>query len=83
MLLVHPSSTCDVCLDPYNWASQARTPHVIACGHVFCYQCLSRTLPVNCPLCRKPYLRERIKKLHVDPFTDDVQTHAGALYGSI
>ncbi|KAI0794986.1 hypothetical protein C8Q75DRAFT_730818 [Abortiporus biennis] len=66
MLVVHPSSTCDVCLEPYSWTTQANTPHAIACGHIFCLQCLQSVHPSACPLCRKLYLPERIKKLHVD-----------------
>lgn len=34
MLVVHPNSTCDVCLD--NYASGAQSPHAITCGHIFC-----------------------------------------------
>ena len=41
MLLVHPSSQCDVCLDPYTWVTPAKSPHAIQCGHVFCYKCVS------------------------------------------
>ncbi|KAI0685363.1 hypothetical protein BC835DRAFT_1290334 [Cytidiella melzeri] len=71
MLIVHPSSTCDVCLDPYTWATAANTPHAIACGHVFCLQCLMSTHPSLCPLCRKAFAPERIKKLHIDRYTAD------------
>ena len=96
MLIVHPSSQCDVCLDPYTWSTPTKTPHAIQCGHVFCHGCVlafrllcaparlandfpsSRTIPwspssclrtvspSNCPLCRKAFNPERIKKLHVD-----------------
>ncbi|KAI0777672.1 hypothetical protein BD413DRAFT_468191 [Trametes elegans] len=66
MLLVHPSSQCDVCLDPYTWATPAKAPHAIQCGHVFCLDCLRSVSPTNCPLCRKAFNPERIKKLHVD-----------------
>ncbi len=38
MLVVHPSSQCDVCLDPYTWTLPAKTPHAIQCGHIFCYE---------------------------------------------
>ena len=34
MLILHPNSTCDVCLD--NYSNSAQSPHAIACGHVFC-----------------------------------------------
>lgn len=40
MLVVHPSSQCDVCLDPYNWSTPAKAPHAIQCGHIFCYECV-------------------------------------------
>ncbi len=30
------------------------------------YRCLATVDPANCPLCRKPFLIERMKKLHVD-----------------
>ncbi|TDL20305.1 hypothetical protein BD410DRAFT_377099 [Rickenella mellea] len=70
MLVVHPSSTCDVCLEPYSWDAIATTPHSIACGHVFCNQCLRNLNPRNCPLCRRPFVIERIRKLHVDVSTD-------------
>ncbi|TFK86802.1 hypothetical protein K466DRAFT_492102 [Polyporus arcularius HHB13444] len=66
MLVVHPSSQCDVCLDPYTWTLPAKTPHAIQCGHIFCYDCLRSTHPSNCPMCRKAFNPERIKKLHVD-----------------
>lgn len=41
MLVVHPSSQCDVCLDAYNWSTPAKAPHAIQCGHIFCYECVS------------------------------------------
>ena len=44
MLVVHPASLCDVCLDPYNISSEpANSPHVIACGHIFCLTCVLPT----------------------------------------
>ncbi|KAI0674285.1 hypothetical protein C8Q78DRAFT_955297, partial [Trametes maxima] len=71
MLLVHPSSQCDVCLDPYTWATPSKSPHAIQCGHVFCLDCLRSVHPTNCPLCRKGFNPERIKKLHVDKVNGD------------
>ncbi|EPQ51326.1 hypothetical protein GLOTRDRAFT_66034, partial [Gloeophyllum trabeum ATCC 11539] len=53
MLILHPLSRCDVCLDEYSFASPQQTPHAISCGHVFCHPCLSRLNPSICPLCRK------------------------------
>ncbi|KAH9923535.1 uncharacterized protein B0H18DRAFT_465169 [Fomitopsis serialis] len=80
MLIVHPSSTCDICLDGYNWTTPANAPHAIACGHVFCLRCLRLLHPSTCPLCRKAFQPDRIKKLHVDRLAtggdDDDRTQA-------
>ncbi|OJA12963.1 hypothetical protein AZE42_04711 [Rhizopogon vesiculosus] len=66
MLVVHPASCCDVCLDPYAISSEpANSPHAIACGHIFCLTCLRSLSPSACPLCRKFFQPDRIKKLHV------------------
>ncbi|KAH7890474.1 hypothetical protein F5I97DRAFT_35195 [Phlebopus sp. FC_14] len=66
MLVVHPASLCDVCLDPYNISSEpANSPHAIACGHIFCLTCLRNLSPSACPLCRKAFQPDRVKKLHV------------------
>ncbi|KAK2467637.1 hypothetical protein APHAL10511_000492 [Amanita phalloides] len=70
MLVLHPSSRCDVCLEPYAQDSFARSPHSVPCGHVFCRTCLLAIIPPNCPLCRKPYLPDRVKKLVVDKLED-------------
>ena len=40
MLIVHPSSQCDVCLDAYSWSTPTKTPHAIQCGHIFCRECV-------------------------------------------
>ena len=85
MLQVHPDSTCDVCLDQYSLSNPAKTPHAIACGHIFCLEyvagsssqrrlielsslrCLGQlNHPTSCPLCRKAFASDRVKKLHVD-----------------
>ncbi|KAJ7655008.1 hypothetical protein DFH06DRAFT_1201333 [Mycena polygramma] len=65
-LVLHESSSCDVCLDGYSFLSLDEAPHAIPCGHIFCRACLLSVEPTNCPLCRKAFNRERIKKLHVD-----------------
>ncbi|KAF7339805.1 RING-type domain-containing protein [Mycena venus] len=74
-LVLHESSSCDVCLDGYSSASsgEARVPHAIPCGHIFCRTCLLSVEPTNCPLCRKAFNRERIKKLHVEPPESDAE----------
>ncbi|OJA11956.1 hypothetical protein AZE42_08064 [Rhizopogon vesiculosus] len=66
MLVVHPASRCDVCLDPYAISSEpASFPHAITCGHIFCLTCLLSLSPSACPLCRKFFQPDHIKKLHV------------------
>ena len=37
MLVLHPSSTCDICYDTYGQENPAST---IPCGHIFCYRCV-------------------------------------------
>jgi len=64
MLVVHPNSTCDVCLD--NYASGAHSPHSIPCGHVFCHGCLDSLPKLICPLCRTEFDARDIRKLHID-----------------
>ncbi len=34
MLVLHPHSQCDVCLDNYT---TSREPYSIPCGHAFCW----------------------------------------------
>lgn len=88
MLVIHPASCCDICLDPYSIPSgPAHSPHAIACGHIFCLTCLRSLSLSACPLCREPFKLERVQKLYLaypserdsveqDP-TDD--RHAGLL----
>lgn len=66
MLIVHPSSCCDVCLEKYTWDDPAQLPYAIPCGHIFCETCLTAITPPNCPLCRNSFDRSTIKKLRVD-----------------
>ncbi|KAG2095924.1 uncharacterized protein F5147DRAFT_763655 [Suillus discolor] len=87
MLVVHPASWCDVCLDLYSISSDpANSPHAIACGHIFCLTCLRSLLPSACPLCRKPFQADRIKKLHLanppeldNAAQDAIDAHASLL----
>ncbi|KAG0698092.1 hypothetical protein DFH29DRAFT_122217 [Suillus ampliporus] len=68
MLVVHPESCCDICLDSYTIESSepANSPHAIGCGHIFCLTCLqSLSPPSACPLCRKVFQSDHIKKLHL------------------
>ncbi|KDR79228.1 hypothetical protein GALMADRAFT_277717 [Galerina marginata CBS 339.88] len=66
MLVLHSSSRCDVCLSEYHWETTGKRPYAIACGHIFCRDCLYTNSPPLCPLCRKPYQPNKMKKLHVD-----------------
>ncbi|KIK57311.1 hypothetical protein GYMLUDRAFT_754114 [Collybiopsis luxurians FD-317 M1] len=68
----HPTSTCDVCLDPYSWdETSLKQPYAIPCGHIYCRACLESVQPECCPLCRQRYRRDSIKKLHMDPPPND------------
>ncbi|KAI0029577.1 hypothetical protein K488DRAFT_88576 [Vararia minispora EC-137] len=81
-LNVDPSSTCDICMDPFqvpgHEADPSKTPHCISCGHIFCRSCLLNVLETEgmeypvCPHCRKPYRRDKVKPLFVgsDPQRD-------------
>ncbi|KAJ7630755.1 hypothetical protein FB45DRAFT_545661 [Roridomyces roridus] len=71
-LVVESTSSCDVCLNIY-WAEGDAIPAVIACGHTFCRTCLETLDPPNCPLCRKAFNPDRIKKLHVDRPEPDLE----------
>ncbi|KAG1870796.1 hypothetical protein F4604DRAFT_1770488 [Suillus subluteus] len=86
MLVVHPASCCDVCLDPYSISSEpANSPHAIACGHIFCLTCLRSLSPSACPLCRKPFQSDRVKKLHLanPPELDDAEQNAIDAHASL
>ncbi|KAI0317702.1 hypothetical protein OF83DRAFT_111087 [Amylostereum chailletii] len=69
MLVIHPSSSCDICLETYfeiDASGQKRIPHATECGHVFCKQCIDSLPRLLCPLCRA-YLDPRaIRRLHVE-----------------
>ncbi|EDR09934.1 uncharacterized protein LACBIDRAFT_325831 [Laccaria bicolor S238N-H82] len=68
MLIVHASSSCDICLDAYDWDTPTQLPHAIPCGHIFCKTLVPLQLKGHnlCPFCRKPFVASRIVKLHVD-----------------
>ncbi|KIL65035.1 hypothetical protein M378DRAFT_77391 [Amanita muscaria Koide BX008] len=64
MLTLGANSTCDVCLE--HFGTDHKAPYSIHCGHVFCFDCIRRVSPPECPLCRTPYLPGKWLKLHVD-----------------
>ncbi|KAI0323349.1 hypothetical protein GY45DRAFT_1376390 [Cubamyces sp. BRFM 1775] len=66
MLVLHPNSQCDVCLDYYT---ANREPHAIGCGHVFCQRCLQSLIRPSCPLCRTAFQFSEVRRLHVDKAT--------------
>ncbi|KAH9950759.1 hypothetical protein B0H21DRAFT_686080 [Amylocystis lapponica] len=63
MLVLHPNSTCDVCLEGYTGAN---VPHSISCGHIFCLRCLQSLTRHCCPLCRTPFHIHEVRRLHID-----------------
>ncbi|KAI0087194.1 hypothetical protein BDY19DRAFT_869235, partial [Irpex rosettiformis] len=63
MIVLHPNSACDVCLEGYG-ASNA--PYAITCGHIFCLRCLRSLTKQSCPLCRTNFIGHDVRKLHVD-----------------
>ncbi|KAI0360687.1 hypothetical protein OH77DRAFT_1393838 [Trametes cingulata] len=66
MLVLHPNSRCDVCLDNYT---ATREPYTISCGHVFCRRCLQSLVRPSCPLCRTHFDEHEVRRLHVDKAT--------------
>ncbi|RPD65465.1 hypothetical protein L227DRAFT_212951 [Lentinus tigrinus ALCF2SS1-6] len=63
MLVLHPSSQCDVCLEGY-YAS--KEPVLIPCGHTFCNRCLLSLPKAACPLCRSRFDHDDVRRVHVD-----------------
>ncbi|KAF9025276.1 hypothetical protein BDZ89DRAFT_1135576 [Hymenopellis radicata] len=76
MLVVHVSSTCDVCYDALSSSTgSAKAPYSIPCGHVFCRTCLFNIPPDRhsqhkserrCPMCRASYTNNDIHKLQLE-----------------
>ncbi|KAG2065626.1 hypothetical protein BDR04DRAFT_1032222, partial [Suillus decipiens] len=86
VLVVHPASCCDVCLNSYSISSEpANSPHAIACGHIFCLTCLRSLSPSACPLCRKPFQPYRVRKLYFanPPELDNAEQNAIDAHASL
>jgi len=68
MLLIHAESACDICMEEYasNELDPLSAPHSIACGHIFCLQCLQALNELCCPLCRANFTRDDIRLLRFD-----------------
>ncbi|KIJ49202.1 hypothetical protein M422DRAFT_45118 [Sphaerobolus stellatus SS14] len=69
MLVIDPSSYCDVCCESFT-----TLPECIECGHILCSNCLDsvcektwtpRTLPA-CPFCRETFAKASSRKVRVD-----------------
>ena len=54
---------CGICYAPMGGGA-AKSMATIPCGHIFCFDDLVRPDVRNCPLCRRPYTRGQILKLH-------------------
>ncbi|KAG2363559.1 hypothetical protein BDR07DRAFT_1331785 [Suillus spraguei] len=80
MLIVHPSSCCDICLDPYITSDLATSPHAIECGHIFCLGCLHSLNTSTCPLCRELFDLNCVKKLHVGNSSERENTKQDAVH---
>ncbi|CAL1710960.1 unnamed protein product [Somion occarium] len=63
MLILHPKSVCDVCLETYD---NDNVPHAIECGHIYCLSCLHSLDRPRCPLCRQSFDLEEAIRLHID-----------------
>ncbi|VDC07951.1 unnamed protein product [Peniophora sp. CBMAI 1063] len=67
MLVVHPSSSCDICLEQFrSGLENTRQPCAIQCGHIFCQSCIDSFPRLVCPLCRVHFDPRSIRRLHVD-----------------
>ncbi|KAI0300534.1 hypothetical protein B0F90DRAFT_424553 [Multifurca ochricompacta] len=77
MLIVKPSSSCDVCLESFQLRGESsaivRAPCAIDCGHVFCSTCIDSFTRLACPLCRSYFDPRAVRRLHIDvaPQTPD------------
>ncbi len=53
---------CSICLDIYS------IPHILECGHSYCFLCLWSWLGINkkCPECRIPVMNKPIRNLALE-----------------
>ncbi|KAI9441341.1 hypothetical protein H4582DRAFT_1811064 [Lactarius indigo] len=70
MLVVKASSSCDVCLEPFQLGAESspivRAPCAIDCGHIFCSTCIDSLTRLACPLCRSYFDPRAVRRLHID-----------------
>ncbi|KAG7440773.1 uncharacterized protein BT62DRAFT_909837 [Guyanagaster necrorhizus] len=82
MLLIHSSSSCDICFEPFQFVDGTDlVPHSLPCGHVFCRTCLM-SIPNCariCPFCRKSFELLEIRKLHLAPVEETDKDREAAL----
>lgn len=59
---------CSICIEPYV------IPHILSCGHSYCYMCIWNWLGTrkHCPTCREPVLSEPIRNLALEHITEKV-----------
>jgi len=67
MLVLHPKSSCDVCLECYVPGGGVHSPQLLAtCGHTFCRGCVNQFKTGECPVCRTEFQEEDVRPLHID-----------------
>ncbi|KAF9783882.1 hypothetical protein BJ322DRAFT_974391, partial [Thelephora terrestris] len=66
MLVINPESSCDICLEHFSVDGDQRAPHAPRCGHVFCLRCLKSLTRRVCPMCRTPFQRSEVTKIHLE-----------------
>ncbi|KAK0443110.1 uncharacterized protein EV420DRAFT_1278132 [Desarmillaria tabescens] len=81
MLLIHPSSSCDVCYEQFFVDGTDSAPHSLPCGHVFCRACLM-SIPTHariCPFCRQSFQLSGVRRLHLAPVEETDKDREAAL----
>ena len=54
------SSECSICREHY---AGNRVPHFLPCGHIMCNKCIARLQPTECPVDRKPFELDDVKRV--------------------
>ena len=54
------SNECSVCGEHYDGD---RLPAFLPCGHIICLLCTTRLQPLQCPVDRKPFTKEDVKRV--------------------
>ncbi|KAJ3517099.1 hypothetical protein NLJ89_g713 [Agrocybe chaxingu] len=64
MLSLGAGSSCDICFEIFG--QDLKAPCSIACGHVFCIECIAQLTTRLCPLCRSEFDEDSCIRLHID-----------------